>query len=118
MTTQPPLDIEALRAKLLAQREALSETGTTGDEAAATVELDQTRVGRLSRMDAMRAQAMSVESKRRRETKLRQITGALKRMDNDDYGFCLECGEAIASGRIEYDPAVTLCIKCASKAET
>ena len=117
MTSSSPLNIPALRAKLLEQRDALIQTGQTGDDAAATVELDQTRVGRLSRMDALQAQAMSVESKRRRELKLRQIAAALQRMDGDDYGECLGCGEAIATGRIEYDPAVTLCIDCASKAE-
>ncbi|MBT8131316.1 MAG: TraR/DksA C4-type zinc finger protein [Gammaproteobacteria bacterium] len=108
------LDLESLRKKLLAQRDELLQTEQTGDEAAATVELDQTRVGRLSRMDAMQAQAMSIESKRRRQVKLRQIESALKRINNDDYGECKDCGEEIATGRIEYDPAATLCITCAS----
>ncbi|MDH3767677.1 MAG: TraR/DksA family transcriptional regulator [Gammaproteobacteria bacterium] len=110
-------DIEALRAKLVQQREDLNKIEQTGDEAAATVELDQSRVGRLSRMDAMQAQAMSVESRSRRQLKLRQIEAALQRMAGEDYGECLSCGEEIASARIEYDPAVTLCIECASKSE-
>jgi len=33
------------------------------------VELDQSKVGHLSRMDAMQSQAMAVEAKRRREIK-------------------------------------------------
>ena len=113
----PPLDFPALRAKLLEQRDALEKIEQTGDEAAATVKLDQSRVGRLSRMDALQAQAMSVEGKRRRQIKLRQIEAALQRLDADDYGGCLTCGEAIAAGRIEHDPAATLCIDCAIKSE-
>lgn len=117
MNDRSSLDIPALRAKLLELRDTLNQIEQTGDEAAATVELDQTRVGRLSRMDAMQAQAMSVESKRRRELRLRQIDAALLRMDGNDYGECLQCGEQIAPGRIEYDPAATLCIECASQSE-
>ncbi|MBT8144406.1 MAG: TraR/DksA C4-type zinc finger protein, partial [Gammaproteobacteria bacterium] len=85
--------------------------------AAATVELDQTRQGRLSRMDAMQAQAMSVEAQRRRQVKLRQIEAALRRVADDSFGDCQECGDAIAAGRLEYDPTTTLCIACASASE-
>lgn len=117
MTKQSRLDIPVLRATLLRQREELSRAEKTGDEAAATVELDQTRMGRLSRMDAMQAQAMSVETNRRRELRLKQIDATLLRIEDDDYGICTQCDEAIATGRIEYDPTVKLCIECASKAE-
>lgn len=89
----------------------------TGREAADTVELDQSKVGRLSRMDALQAQAISQERERRREQELRRIDAALQRIDNDDYGYCLECDEPIAKQRLEFDPAVTLCIQCASRRE-
>ncbi|WP_437436195.1 TraR/DksA family transcriptional regulator [Pseudomonas aeruginosa] len=35
-----------------------------------------------------------------------------------DYGWCNQCGELIASGRLEFDPATPLCITCASRAES
>ncbi len=88
-----------------------------GDESAQTVELDQSRVGRLSRMDAMQAQAMAQASGRRREETLRNITAALARIDSGDYGYCRSCEEPIAVKRLEFDPTATLCIDCASKAE-
>lgn len=100
-----------LRAELLAAAEA-------GRESAAVVELDQSKVGRLSRMDAMQAQAMAQASEQRREQMLRQIDAALKRIDDDEYGHCLQCDEAINPKRLEFDPTVTLCIECANKAET
>ena len=110
--------MNALRDKLLKLRAELQELAAMGDESAAVVELDQTKVGRLSRMDAMQAQAMAQASAQRREQTLRQIDAALKRIDDDEYGYCLKCDEAINPKRLEFDPTVTLCIDCASKAET
>jgi DnaK suppressor protein len=103
-----------LKALLLKQRDALLALEQTGNEAAAIVELDQARVGRLSRMDALQAQAMSQERARRRELQLQKIAAALKRIARDDYGYCPECGEEIAFRRLVFDPAATLCIDCAN----
>ena len=100
--------------KLKAELEAVAESG---DESAAIVELDQAKVGRLSRMDAMQAQAMAKASAERREQMLRRIEAALVRVENDEYGMCQECGEPINPKRLDFDPTVTLCIDCASKAE-
>lgn len=111
------LDLEHFRQGLLARRERLLEASEAGDESASTVELDQSRVGRLSRMDAMQGQAMSVEMKRRRKAMLERIDRALRRIDDGDFGACEECGEEIASARLELDPAAPLCIRCATEAE-
>ena len=105
------------RKSLLALKQTLLEAQETGDQAEQTVELDQTRVGRLSRMDAMQAQAMSKETGRRRRQKLIQIEAALRRIDENDYGICQECGEEIATARLEFDPTMLLCIECASARE-
>lgn len=114
------LDDEALahfRELLLQRRTALQSLAETGKEAADTVELDQSKVGRLSRMDALQAQAMSQEGERRRGEALQRIEAALQRIDSGDYGYCLECDEPIATARLEYDPSVALCIHCASSRE-
>lgn len=105
------------KEKLLALKQSLLKAQETGDEAEQTVELDQACVGRLSRMDAMQAQAMSIETGRRRREKLRQIEGALQRIEADEYGYCQECGEDIAAARLDFDPATLLCIQCASARE-
>ena len=106
-----------MRQKLLKLRAELQAIAESGDESAAVVELDQSKVGRLSRMDAMQAQAMAKASGQRREQMLRQIEAALKRIDDDEYGYCRECDEPINPKRLEFDPTVLLCIECASKAE-
>jgi len=105
------------RDSLLALQAELESIAAIGDESAAVVELDQSKVGRLSRMDAMQAQAMAKASSQRRETTLKQITAALKRLDEGDFGLCLKCDEPINPKRLEFDPAATLCIDCASAAE-
>lgn len=106
-----------MREKLLKLQAELRAVAESGDESAAVVELDQAKVGRLSRMDAMQAQAMAKASSRRREQMLRQIEAALKRIDDDEYGYCKECDEPINPKRLEFDPTAVLCIDCASKAE-
>ena len=108
---------EKWRDRLLALRAELESIAATGDESAAVVELDQSKVGRLSRMDAMQAQAMAKASSNRRQIMLTKITAALRRLDEDDYGFCRECEQPINPKRLEFDPTVIHCIDCASKEE-
>jgi DnaK suppressor protein len=95
----------------------LLEASETGEQAEEVVELDQARVGRLSRMDAMQAQAMSVETGRRRRQLLVEIDAALERVKEGYYGDCLECDESIHPGRLEANPSATLCISCAEAQE-
>ncbi|MEW8194845.1 MAG: TraR/DksA C4-type zinc finger protein, partial [Candidatus Thiodiazotropha sp.] len=78
-----------------------------------TVALDQSRVGRLSRMDAMQAQQMAQETARRRQHQQAKIAGALRRIESGDYGYCFVCGEAIDARRLKADPTNTRCIGCA-----
>ena len=105
------------RKRLLALRDELQAAGRTAAGSAAIVELDQSKVGRLSRMDALQAQAMAKASGNRRDATLRDIAAALRRIDDGDYGNCLECEEPINPERLDFDPAVTLCIDCATKIE-
>ena len=85
--------------------------------AADVVELDQTRLGRLSRMDAMQGQAISKDIQRRRKADVVRIEAALERLVNYEYGDCLRCDEPIAEDRLDFDPACTLCIDCARENE-
>lgn len=109
--------LESFRHELQALRRELVALEQVGDEAAETVELDQTRVGRLSRMDALQSQAMSLEAQRRRRAELQQTDAALRRIDEGSYGECLHCGEAIALKRLQANPTATLCLACAQEVE-
>ena len=111
------IDKDQFRALLLAKKNSLLEVAADRDDNDQVVELDQARVGRLSRMDAMQAHAMAQETRRRDEVELQRIEAALHRFESDDYGYCLSCGEIIAEPRLRIDPAATLCITCANAAE-
>lgn len=111
-------ELNNFRDLLIKLRDELQQVAEPAGDAAETVELDQSRVGRLSRMDAMQMQAMSQETNRRREEELKRIAIALRQIEEGEYGYCQECGEAIARGRLQADPAAMLCIVCASSAES
>lgn len=78
------------------------------------VELDQTKMGRLSRIDAMQQQAMASETERRRKNDLKRVEAAIKRLDDETFGFCINCEEPIPRKRLEFDPASATCVRCAS----
>ena len=105
-------EIEQIRQTLLCLRSGLQELEETFKESGEPVELDQSRVGRLSRMDAMQAQQMALEYARRRQQQLQKIEGALRRVDSGGYGYCFVCGEEIDVRRLLIDPTSTRCMKC------
>ena len=107
---QTQLDI--FRQALISLRDEIEQLRKANKEATGTVVLDQSTVGRLSRMDALQAQQMAQETARRRQIQLQKINSALRRMDTREYGYCLVCDEEIAIARLEFDPASTRCINC------
>lgn len=107
-------DIADLKARLLAERADLEKGDETGADGQKTVELDQQSVGRLSRMDALQQQAMAQAQARRRTSRRARIDAALKRMSEEDYGYCEDCGEDIALKRLHFDPTVPKCLSCAN----
>ncbi|MFP4184455.1 MAG: TraR/DksA family transcriptional regulator [Halorhodospira sp.] len=104
---------EGFRQQLLALQEQTREALAAAREAAATVELDQTRQGRLSRMDALQGQQMALERERRRQQLLTRIEGALRRIESGDFGYCFLCGDEIDQRRLKADPTLTRCADCA-----
>lgn len=104
-------DLEYFKQRLIAMREELTELIEHGDDETAPVQLDQTSVGRLSRMDAMQRQAMAQETERRRHNDLRRIEAALKRIEEDEYGYCVSTGDPIPRARLELDPAAATIVQ-------
>ncbi|POF29455.1 TraR/DksA family transcriptional regulator [Roseibium marinum] len=107
------MDAKTVRAELLKLKTELVSLSEISEEARATVTLDQQSVGRLSRMDALQGQAMAQAAERQRRTHIQLIEAALQRLEKGEYGYCAECGEAIAEKRLKADPAAAFCINCA-----
>ena len=78
-----------------------------------SVILDQTSVGRLSRMDAMQQQAMAKATRQNRVTEIQAIKNALLRLEEGEYGYCEDCGEDIPAKRLELTPTAIRCVNCA-----
>jgi DnaK suppressor protein len=115
MSEEP--DIQLLERSLLDKRDELLDIAHISTDSSSIVTLDQSRVGRLSRMDALQAQALSVAADGRRKLELERIRLALDRVDEGDYGYCEKCGEGIARARLSIDPAAEYCVSCAGAIE-
>lgn len=108
--------LEAQRAEL---KEALQSLVDDLDdqlrgsaEAAQPVALDQTAVGRVSRIDAIQQQKMVEASRQALRRRLQRIHSALQRFEGDEYGDCAECGEEVGYARLKARPESLFCIAC------
>ena len=90
----------------------LTFEGEVNKDASNTVELDQQSIGRLSRMDALQQQAMATAMSVRKQNEKRSLEEALYRMNQGDYGDCIDCGEAIELRRLKLKPSVLKCLDC------
>jgi DnaK suppressor protein len=115
MSEHPQIDLETVAARLRTRRAELVRLTAAHEEESDPVEVDQSSVGRLTRMDALQSQAMAAEVERRRELELTRIATALERLERGEYGYCVNCGEPIAQRRLELDPATPLCLSCAER---
>ena len=106
-------DEKAFFKQLEAKKLALERLIVSAKSSSNAVELDQTKIGRLSRMDAIQRQAMAIETERRRKLDLRRLEAAIERLKSGDFGYCIACDEKIPLKRLQFDPACTTCIKCA-----
>lgn len=101
--------LEKIKKNLVDEREAIlsrnysSEVDIDGDE---TDEIQgniiATVTQQLSSRDAQ---------------KLVKIDSALKKIDENNFGLCDDCGEDIAEKRLEHNPHFSNCISCAEQAE-
>ena len=104
--------MEDAKHTLQSRLAALDAEDTATADAQKPVTLDQQSTGRLTRMDALQNQAMAQAQARRRQAERQKIRAALQRIDEGEYGFCTDCGEAIAAARLALDPAIPKCLDC------
>ena len=82
---------------------------------ASPVALDQSAIGRVSRIDAMQQQALAQNLLSRLTQRQRQLDAALERVEAGAYGLCCACHERIEPERLTADPAVVFCHGCATE---
>ena len=106
-------EIEIFRARLIEEQTQITTEAHATAEDRATVELDQTAIGRLSRVDALQRQAMAQAANRRRGSRKLRITAALGRIEEGEFGYCQDCGEDMSKDRLSIDATTPNCVSCA-----
>jgi DnaK suppressor protein len=107
-----PAQLDDLRAELERQLRKLTRSMRTTNRAMKPVQLDQSSIGRLSRMDSLQNQSLTKGLQEREQAKLGQINEALKRLDKGTFGRCVVCGDAIAFERLLVFPETPTCAGC------
>ncbi|MDT8341655.1 MAG: TraR/DksA family transcriptional regulator [Longimicrobiales bacterium] len=105
-------DLSQLHSELEKARARLERSLEVSREAVKPVELDQTAVGRLSRMDSLQSQSMALTLREREQVKLAHVLAALRRLDEGRYGACTDCGAPIPVGRLFIFPEAPTCQAC------
>lgn len=108
-------ELAKLRALLEEEHAMISEALGASRDSAKGTELDQARIGRLSRMDALQSQAIAQGANRRLAEELREVEAALERIANGQYGVCESCGREIMMLRLEVCPTSPNCLACAKR---
>jgi DnaK suppressor protein len=103
---------ETLRERLVELVTDIEGSLRASAGAADPVVLDQSSVGRLSRMDAMQQQAMAKAMRQKAQLRLSQCKAALSAFDRDEYGLCRKCEEPIGYPRLSAKPEAPFCLAC------
>ncbi len=56
--------------------------------------------------------ALELRNRDRERKLIKKIDGTLKKIEQDEYGYCNACGVEIGLKRLEARPTATLCIDC------
>jgi DnaK suppressor protein len=107
-----PDQIAELRDELNRQLRRLERSMAVTEAAMEPVELDQTAVGRLSRIDSLQNQGLTRNLQERERVKLDHIQEAFGRIDGGTYGLCVSCAGAIPFERLYVMPEAPTCAAC------
>jgi DnaK suppressor protein len=105
-------ELEKLKDKLLLLKVQSEQDEKESIDTAGSIELDQTSVGRLSRMDALQNHQIALAASRQRQHQLQKVDGALRRITSGHFGECFVCGNKISMRRLDIDPTITRCTTC------
>jgi len=75
-------------------------------------EIDQSSVGRLSRIEALQNQGMTRSLQERERTQFDEVLQALSRLDAGTYGVCTDCRTSISPERLQVFPETRTCGEC------
>lgn len=69
-------------------------------------------IGRLSRLEAMNEKSVNEVALRSARERVTRIELAVRRVDDEEFGLCAECAQAIPFARLKSMPGARLCVNC------
>ena len=103
---------EKVKLKISKEIESLTQSISSLEEMSKPVAPDVS-LGRLTRMEAISSQGISEANLRSARGRLSMLQSALGRIDDAEFGICIECEEPIAAGRLLIMPESRKCVHCA-----
>jgi DnaK suppressor protein len=100
-----------LKNKILAELERLARDITALEEITRPVggeDMDD-----ITRMDSIVNQGVNSAALATARSRLAGLEYALKRIQDPEFGYCLECGEEIPFARLLVMPEAAYCVNCA-----
>lgn len=112
--SQPPLSGEQLDELRHELRRTLSrlERGMKSNGNGRATDLDQSAVGRLSRIEALQNAGLTQNLHARERQQLEEVVAALHRLDDGSYGLCTSCRGPIRYERLLVFPETRTCNSC------
>ncbi|MDT8317813.1 MAG: TraR/DksA C4-type zinc finger protein [bacterium] len=104
---------EKVKSKITEEIESLRQSISSLEEMSKPVAPDVS-LGRLTRMEAISSRGISEANLRSSRSRLSMLMSALKRIDDPDFGICIECEEPIPAGRLLIMPESRKCVHCAA----
>lgn len=108
-------DIQFFRDMLNSMLEEILQKGqATIDDMTETVEVYADPADRAT---AESDRAFTLRLRDRERKLIKKIQQALTRIEEGEFGVCVDCGDDIGVARLKARPMTTLCINCKSKQE-
>ncbi len=100
-------DMKKYRALLLAKREEIMKNSRQRDEICIVRSSDE-----MERIQLAGEREFAVRSMERESRNLTQVGAALERMEDGEFGICIECEEPISPKRLAAVPWAPYCLQC------
>jgi len=105
------MDKEKIKKRVIEEIEKTSALINEYDKKTAPISPDNS-LGRLTRMNAIANAGVQKTMRLRSEARLLRLKEALSRIDDNDFGECVRCGEMIPDERLLFLPESICCVKC------
>ena len=87
-------------------------------EAAAEIAVSATGADPFDRASAEEEHQLALTARSRDSEQLLEVRAAIRRIDDDEFGWCAETGEMIGVGRLLICPTTTLCVEAQQRRES